>query len=519
MKICIKSVEKKFRNHLKLHSNSRIIFSGKFGTGKSYFLNQFFKENHKYNRFHLSPVNYVVGANEDIFQWIKVDLAKHLLSDYLVEGEDEKFTKNLLVQFYLYKKSGGIFGRLLGNLLSMKVNASTGIDNLGFLKKQVEDYKNFKKEIDKEGKCDRNELLSFVTSSITDAGSIFEDDLITQIIRTSVQVVRDETNKENVLIIDDLDRLDPEHIFRILNILSAHNDHFDSNKFGFDKVIVVCDLDNIKNLYEFRYGPKADFEGYIEKFFTYHPFEFTITDSIINYCNNELLIKAIDESSKEVLILLLVFFCRKNVLKVRNLTKIFSNSALKYITEKKVKQYDVVDWGAGGSTVVSSFTPSEGKFEINLERFDFLKVIYLLAIAFGGFEKLKSSLASLKESDDEFAIEHFPHVIRSLALFSHIAKNSNIPQKIFFNWADAYNSSRFLTQQAPLITFLGVSKRPLLKWNEQNRYYGGDFFEGVNMELLSQKQRNDDKNKHCKYKYLISEVQGIVNFVIKEGIL
>ena len=41
--------------------------------------------------------------------------------------------------------------------------------------------------------------------------------------------------KKNVLVIDDLDRIDPEHIFRILNILSVHNNHFDSeNKFSFD---------------------------------------------------------------------------------------------------------------------------------------------------------------------------------------------------------------------------------------------------------------------------------------------
>ena len=103
-----------------------------------------------------------------------------------------------------------------------------------------------------------------------------------------------------------MDRLDPDHIFRILNILSAHNDHFQNNKFGFNKVIVVGDLANIDKLYKYRYGPDSDFEGYIEKFFTYEPFNFSITDAIIEHCKTDLALTDIDDANRNMMILLLI---------------------------------------------------------------------------------------------------------------------------------------------------------------------------------------------------------------------
>ena len=58
-------------------------------------------------------------------------------------------------------------------------------------------------------------------------------------------------------------------MFRIFNIFSAHQDwKTNQNKFGFDKVIVVCDVLNIRYIYEHRYGRNVDFVGYINKFYS-----------------------------------------------------------------------------------------------------------------------------------------------------------------------------------------------------------------------------------------------------------
>ena len=48
------------------------------------------------------------------------------------------------------------------------------------------------------------------------------------------------------LIIDDFERIDPEHIFRILNVFSSHMEGDENNILGFDHVIIVGDIENIK---------------------------------------------------------------------------------------------------------------------------------------------------------------------------------------------------------------------------------------------------------------------------------
>ena len=57
---------------------SRIIFSAKFGDGKSYFLNEFMKSyDEKKNDYYfitLHPVNYVVEGTRDVMEYIKRDI-------------------------------------------------------------------------------------------------------------------------------------------------------------------------------------------------------------------------------------------------------------------------------------------------------------------------------------------------------------------------------------------------------------------------------------------------------------
>lgn len=54
---------------------------------------------------------------------------------------------------------------------------------------------------------------------------------------------------KSVLIIEDLDRIDPTHLFRIMNVLSSQVDNPyysevpNSNKFGFDKIILGMDYE------------------------------------------------------------------------------------------------------------------------------------------------------------------------------------------------------------------------------------------------------------------------------------
>ena len=73
---------KDFKIHFERENNSRIIFSGIYGIGKSTFLSSIFEDSYqkqlfsseKYNIFHLYPVNYSIASSEDIFRYIKYDI-------------------------------------------------------------------------------------------------------------------------------------------------------------------------------------------------------------------------------------------------------------------------------------------------------------------------------------------------------------------------------------------------------------------------------------------------------------
>ena len=91
------------------------------------------------------------------------------------------------------------------------------------------------------------------------------------------------SNKKSVLILDDFDRLDPEHVFRILNVFSAtlfddqgalDEESNQINRWGFDKVIIVGDYRNIKSIFHHKYGQDTEFEGYFDKFTSSHVYDF-----------------------------------------------------------------------------------------------------------------------------------------------------------------------------------------------------------------------------------------------------
>lgn len=81
IKIPIESLFSSFSEHIKIKNNNRIFFSGKFGIGKTYFLNEFFKKyESEYEIFHLYPVNYQISTNENIIELLKYDILIELLS-------------------------------------------------------------------------------------------------------------------------------------------------------------------------------------------------------------------------------------------------------------------------------------------------------------------------------------------------------------------------------------------------------------------------------------------------------
>ena len=95
--IPIEKIKADFQAFLEPEHNRRIIFSGPFGIGKTYFLNKFFDQKIEYFPISLRPINYSLLSNEDVFKLIKYDILAQIIKqneNFKIEDEFDKFYKN-----------------------------------------------------------------------------------------------------------------------------------------------------------------------------------------------------------------------------------------------------------------------------------------------------------------------------------------------------------------------------------------------------------------------------------------
>lgn len=279
---------------LHLESHPRTILSAKFGDGKTFFLNEFSKTKDDFLVIRISPVNYQVADNNDIFELIKWDLlmqlhSKGILIDKVKEiSTFEAFRYCLANNGFTLLENGAdavskipnvntkVWGELAKSIIKLFRSA----------KDAVKDYKDVKNGND--------EKLAEIFDKI-EGIPVLECDLLTRLIQDSISKWKSENKgKRMVLVFDDMDRLDPSHLFRILNIVTAHVDYYNKYgveseqdvsgcKFGVDNIVVVLDYDNLKNIYQHFYGPNTSIEGYIGKFADKGIFHYSITEEAIRY--------------------------------------------------------------------------------------------------------------------------------------------------------------------------------------------------------------------------------------------
>lgn len=237
-----------------------ILLSGRFGVGKTTFIEHYFKNKESdYELINISPVNYSVLSNQDIFRYIKYDILFILL---------EK------VDFNLKSKETDLISWIEGLPIYLQANIVTILGSLIFLLPKIgkpaqkifdltlNHKKKFEEILTSANKdSDTKFIQSFYNKIQQEEGGLYENNEITEIIN---KILTFYSHKKKILVIDDLDRVDPQHIFRILNVLSAQSSR---NKFFFEKVILVCDVKNIRSIFKAQYGQVADFSGYIDKFY------------------------------------------------------------------------------------------------------------------------------------------------------------------------------------------------------------------------------------------------------------
>ena len=298
MEIPIDKELQAFDNHLK--KNDRVIFSAPFGDGKSYFLNQFQKDyKDDYVFITLYPVNYQVVENYDVFELIKRDILVQLIANGIFVSEDIVIPDGIYAYYYLLHSSN--LNLEIEDLMPLtdvlnldqtvvnKFLTATSIWNV--LKKVKTGFDSYKQKFE-ENKTE-NKIKQYLTAFGAGKGVIYEFDITSFLISSFIKNFKAKYPDRNiVLCVEDLDRLDPAHIFRILNILSAHVDRqfisfeeqekfsIRKNKFGFDKTVVVCDYNKLQALFLHFYGKEANFSGYISKFTSSNPFFYSFRQKV-----------------------------------------------------------------------------------------------------------------------------------------------------------------------------------------------------------------------------------------------
>lgn len=271
IKISIDTIKSDFDSVLDIEKNARIFFSGQFGIGKTYFLNEFFDSlKEKYDVFHLYPINYQISCNEDVLELIKYDILvellkknKNILQENKVEG-----IKDSALLFYSWCKNKFSLNSVLQSTVDL---IPSFLGKLGRPLKDLLEIDREFQEFKKEYKDGEKGLVEKYTKEIKEK-NISEVDYLSFLLKE--KIARQKGDKKSILVLDDIDRIDPEHVFRILNILSAYFEKEHENKFGFDSVIIVADYTNLKHIFHHKYGPKTNFSGYLDKFFTISPYYF-----------------------------------------------------------------------------------------------------------------------------------------------------------------------------------------------------------------------------------------------------
>lgn len=308
------SIIDQFEEHLK--ENARTIFSARFGDGKTWFLNKFIEaRSDQYEFIVLYPVNYQIAPNEAIMEYIKRDI----LFQLIIKGKLRpgiEIPDSVLFHWYISQKSGSLFNDVLSMISLLPMVDSkwqAAVSALLTISKEISDKINsfgrFKREIESED--DFNKAAGIIEKLSCGAGNIYELDMVSYLIIETLNKIKTEEHKTTVLLIEDMDRIDPAHLFRILNVFSAHIDRtyqcseytikdeegrevpVDSlkNKFGFDKVIMVLDNDTTQHIFSHFYGEQANYLGYISKFIEHNVFYYSIskysTQLLVQHLSNK----------------------------------------------------------------------------------------------------------------------------------------------------------------------------------------------------------------------------------------
>ena len=449
-----------FKNHIEQEENHRILFSGKYGLGKTYFLNDFFeKEKEKYFPIFISPLKYSASRNEDIFEFIKADILIELFKHKKINFNDDVDLSNFTITslYFLNNPSKIILPLLLlANDASMFSDDSILNSKLILsITTQLENgIKKLKTKINNQISESDIELEGFIDKIFSSPGSPYEINIVTKFINECLNNFSDDENI--VLVIDDLDRLDPEHIFRILNILSIHNNYIGTaNKFNLDKIIIVCDIENLRRMYQHRYGNDVEFDGYMDKFFSIDIFRFS--NSMACKFQVEKLTTHFSKEVEFTLKSILNLLIDNNLITIRQLIKAKYNYEFEEIELLKIKyshHSHKHDWFISNDVRHLILYTSD---------VECLSIIKTLVNIYGDLDTLSNCLKMYTSNNNEFSEEEIELIGTALAPFHRLTEDfssGTYGEKYFY---EEDNSHRYIQFPGGYTKYGNVSYK--LKWD------------------------------------------------------
>ncbi|WP_459212496.1 P-loop NTPase fold protein [Aquimarina rhabdastrellae] len=424
MQLDITVEAERFNEHLLIEGNDHIIFSGIFGIGKTYFLKDFFKDRDEYEVFTISPVNYSISSNDDVINYIKYDLAFQLLGKD-IDFEKLDISKIVATEYYIKNNALEAISILAKGLGKIGKSIATIAESTKEFKEKVEAYQN------EQSINDEKKIIEFLEQIKDQNGSIYEEDMITQLVGQLINASKNIDNeekitKQTVLIIDDLDRLDPDHIFRILNIFACHFDldTNDDNKFNLDKIILVCDMDNIRKIFHHRYGVGVDFNGYLDKFYNHEIF----------YYNNKAIIK---RNVEEILKKIKLSHDFNNLDKILNLkqknplSKIITNLLVIFIQKDLLNLRSLLKFNTNNHYPIDNYFFVIDTKDIPHYAFPIVLIFDFLSILLGSSINLKILLNKLPEND--ISIQQLDFFIISFLNHHKHLSHSNLNQPSYIH--------------------------------------------------------------------------------------
>lgn len=482
------SIVERFKKHISNDLNERIILSGAFGTGKTTFIKSYFEDaKEKYVTIRVSPVNYSVTSNDNIFELIKADIIKQLFLQGIIEPKHiekvvsskawSKFAREKPLEFGRH-----LFAALakLNPLMEVVSAATTGIADLVAAVNEVDE------KLKVEAKERDYLLMEYLEEIAMRPGSYLEFNMISELVSEVLNELR-ESGRQTVFIVDDLDRLDPEHIFRILNVLSAHYDNENETfKFGFDKVICICDIANIKSVFHHRYGVEADFNGYIDKFYSEEPFRFDVNDSLSTYCRS--LNYLLERNVSVLLQLLLAHFVSSDRLTIRQVRRHLIRSSQKsfIICEESMNDTDFYQ-----PRNMQHIAPNTKRIYFESTDMPILEMIRILVAMFGSYERL---MKAINPSGDVGKIQIPPalheSIIQAFIMSDRYVGSLIYPKKIFFQTfmdirtVDGRMERLNDNLAWPLWQFDKYQYKTVGSYDEQNKYDGStSYFKNIQFQL------------------------------------